>query len=369
MDNTVEQLVNEYTIIRPKFEAFISALDSLIRNLVRSKEIDFVTLESRAKTIESFRGKIQRDDKSYVDPLQEITDLAGIRIITYQLADIDSVCDLIRSNFEIDEANSVDKLKNLAPDRFGYLSVHFVVTLNAARINLPEYSAFAKMKAEIQIRSVLQHSWAAIDHKLRYKRPEEIPLHLRRKLYRISALLETADSEFESLRTELAETRQRYQEGVSKDELNIELNVDSLAAYATTADTPRRLIENSSAAGCVIMPHNSRRPEFSLLLSMLEVLTIQTLDQFDDLMKKVAPDYPEIIAQIKETWQQSVDMPGLRLVLPRESVLRFAVLFSQPPESAKRIAQDLCFGDRLRDALQNVYRQRSSCPDFELPFK
>ena len=369
MDNVVEQQVAEYQQRHPTYEAYVNSIDSLLSNLISAGHIDLVTLEARAKTVESFREKVQLEDKDYKDPLKEITDLAGVRIITYQLADIDSIANIVRDNFDVDEDNSIDKREILDADRFGYLSVHFVVTLNNARAGLPEYRAFAGMKAEIQVRTVLQHAWAAIDHKLRYKRREEIPLNLRRKLYRISALLETADSEFESLRSELEETRRRYQKDIAAQNLDIDVDIDSLSAFAETGDTPQRLFSAATEANSVIMPHKSRQPEFSLLLSMLETLQIKSLAQFDDLLKGVVDDFPQIVNNVNKKWHESVNDENLRLVLPRESVLRFAVLFSQPAEVANTLATRLFFGDKLRSALQSVYRNRHSTEEFTLPIK
>ena len=112
-------------------------------------------MESRAKTVESFKGKVEREDKDYTDPLNEITDLSGVRIISYYNSDVDEISNLIRREFEIDEKNSVDKRKIDEEDRFGYQSSHLVVSLSDSRQDLFEWSAFKGLRAEIQVRTVL----------------------------------------------------------------------------------------------------------------------------------------------------------------------------------------------------------------------
>jgi len=52
---------------------------------------------------------------------------------------------------------------------------------------------------------VLQHAWASISHALQYKQEQDVPTVSRRKLFRLSALLELADEEFLSLRKEQTE--------------------------------------------------------------------------------------------------------------------------------------------------------------------
>ena len=143
--------------------------------------------------------KIRREGKSYNNPLEEVTDLAGVRIICYFVSDVDKIVPWIKNEFVVDETRSVDKRKSIDPSVFGYASVHLIVELSEARIRLPEYSAFKDMKCEVQIRTILQHSWAEIEHDIVYKASEDIPFELRRRFASLAGLLEIADREFESL--------------------------------------------------------------------------------------------------------------------------------------------------------------------------
>jgi ppGpp synthetase/RelA/SpoT-type nucleotidyltranferase len=96
---------------------------------------------------------------------------------------------MIEEEFTIDKDNSLDKRKELRSNEFGYLSVHYVVSLSPARAALGEYKNYASLRAEIQVRTVLQHAWAAVDHRLRYKSETDAPEHLRRRLFLLSGLL------------------------------------------------------------------------------------------------------------------------------------------------------------------------------------
>ena len=123
----------------------------------------------------------------------------GIRIIVYYLEDLNKISEIIEKEFNVDYGNSINKLETLDPDRFGYRSIHYVVGISITRSSETEWRPYTNFKAEIQIRTVLQHAWAEIDHKLIYKQNREVPKDLRRKLSRLIALLELADEQFRDI--------------------------------------------------------------------------------------------------------------------------------------------------------------------------
>jgi len=156
----------------------------------------------------------------------------GLRIITYFSDHVDTISSLIEREFAVDEENSVDKRAVLDPDRFGYLSTHYVVSIGGQREALSEWAPFRGLKFEIQIRSILQHSWAEIEHDLGYKSAISIPKDVRRRFSRLAGLLELADAEFASIRNQLADYEQNALEIVTAGE-DIEINRDSISALVT----------------------------------------------------------------------------------------------------------------------------------------
>ncbi len=132
----------------------------------------------------------------------DVTDLVGARIVTYFAGDVDKVAKVIEDEFSIDLEHSRDPRAAIEPDRFGYLSLHYVVTVSAARLLQTEWARFSGFTFEIQIRTILQHAWAEIEHDRGYHTPDDLPHHVRRRWSRVAALLEIADSEFMALRGE-----------------------------------------------------------------------------------------------------------------------------------------------------------------------
>jgi hypothetical protein len=269
---------------------------------------------------------------------------------------------------KIDPANSIDKRQSLEADRFGYISVHYVVSLENTRAGLPEYAAFAELRGEIQVRTVLQHAWAAIDHKLRYKSKEEIPANVRRQLYRISALLETADEEFESLRQRIAKVREDYSKAVTKGSLDIPLNVDSLSVYIEDNAHAKAILKASEELGISIAPHHpsSKLPEYGRLLAFLNHAELGTIRDFDKVVATVSSKAKNMLSKVVNYWSNKVSMPGLRLVVTRDSLFRMLFLLALPPKKATQVVSKLHFGSMLGDAVEKAYRELHSVSDFTI---
>lgn len=199
--NRTEQknLLKEYNKKYSQYNSFAKELHSMIEKIMQINAVHVTHVESRAKTYESLKVKLERKGKKYKPELSEITDLAGIRIIVYSLDDINIVEKIIKKEFSVDESRSVDKAKDLKTNEFGYLSKHYIVSLNKEREQLTEYSMYVGLKAEIQVRTTLQHAWASIEHKLRYKSDIKLPEEERRELSSIAASFESYDKAFKRI--------------------------------------------------------------------------------------------------------------------------------------------------------------------------
>ena len=98
----------------------------------------------------------------------KITDFVGIRIICYYEDEIEKIEKIIRENFEVlEKTDKTQELKN--SNTFGYKGVHLDVKLSSERIKLDEYKTVSQFPVEIQIRTIIQHAWSSLDHKIIYK--------------------------------------------------------------------------------------------------------------------------------------------------------------------------------------------------------
>ena len=215
--------------------------------------------------------------------------MVGVRIICHYVEDIDVVADMISQEFRVDPVLSVDKRTALAPDQFGYLSSHYIVTLGTSRRRLPEWKMFACINAEIQIRTILQHAWAAINHKLTYKTSQDVPSEVMRETFRLSALLELADQEFARLRDRIAAVRASYDKSIEEGHLDLELNRDSFDQFIASTDIVSKWTQLGLEAGA----HNAGVPEFALvnddigrrrLFLVLQALGVRTVKEFTKVL-------------------------------------------------------------------------------------
>ena len=192
-------VMDEYDRKHNLYRNFASEVEHQLRRILTEEGIPYNAITYRLKDRDSLSEKIDRKQDKYTC-LGDLTDIAGVRVITYYSDDVDKVADIVEREFKIDRDNSIDKREALESDRFGYCSVHYVVEMSTERLKLREYQSFIGLKCEIQIRSVLQHAWAEIEHDLGYKSEITIPKNIRRNFSRLAGLLEIADKEFKEIR-------------------------------------------------------------------------------------------------------------------------------------------------------------------------
>lgn len=276
-----EQQIKAYVDIRPLYKDFTSRLKQLLEDLTEKNGINAI-VDGRTKSVDSFKEKVNRIDKSYKDPLFEITDLSGLRIIVNSLEDVNNVEKLIESEFNVDNARSTNKSEELDINEFGYLSRHFIVQINDKRGELGEWDKTKGLFAEIQVRTVLQHAWASVSHHFDYKSSKDVPRKLRRRLYRLSALFEIADAEFDSLIFDANEISDQYKQDILNKEENIDIDMDSLKAYLENSDEISYWVSYIESLGVNINPPGW----ISRDIQMLGMANIKTLSELNDILKE-----------------------------------------------------------------------------------
>ncbi len=214
-------MLHEFELKAARYDNFSSKMNILLKELVEQECISYHSIVSRVKEKNSLDKKIENKDK--YENLNEVTDIVGCRIITYFEDDVEKIVDLIEKEFTIDKENSIDKKKILDPEKFGYLSYHIVCTINAQRGKLIEYQNYKEIKFEIQIRTILQHAWAEIEHDIGYKTEVQVPSDFRRKFSRLAGMLEMVDDEFTRLKHDIKGYVQNISEkGLDDTDINFE---------------------------------------------------------------------------------------------------------------------------------------------------
>lgn len=225
----------EYERTRGLYHDFANDIARLIRACLDDADINYHTITGRAKDPDSFEKKAAQtspDDPSvakYTDPIQQITDKAAVRVTTYFLETVDLVLEVIDREFDVIE--HLDKTSP-EPDRLGYQSHHFLVRYVPSRTILAEYRRFSGLIAEIQVRTILQHAWAEIEHDIQYKAIAAVPELIRRRFTSLAGLIEIADREFQAIANENLAIKAQALEDIDAGQLDqVEITRDSFKEY------------------------------------------------------------------------------------------------------------------------------------------
>ncbi len=233
--NRNEKILEEFDLKSRLYDDFRIKIESLIKELLIQKNLSFHQINSRLKSKERLEEKLLRKNSKY-SKLADLTDITGLRIITHFEDDVDLIAEAIDSEFEKDEKNSIDKRK-IEIDRFGYKSLHYVISLSKKRTSLSEYKRFVGLKAEVQIRSILQHAWAEIEHDIGYKGEIQVPQSLKRNFHRVAALLETADIEFVNIKTRMDAYKKDVLAKLSTNSKELLIDKESFTAFVENDET------------------------------------------------------------------------------------------------------------------------------------
>lgn len=305
-----EAAIDSYKVNHASFTSFAQKLRPLLEEMLTQSGIKFHFVEARAKSVESFCEKITRPGKMYKDPLNEIPDIIGVRIVVYYSDDVAACGRLVRNEFKILEMELNHQPEKLSVDQFGYLSVHYVAALSSARRKLLEWKAFATYRFEIQLRTVLQHSWAAVSHALQYKREGDVAPELRRKLHRLAGLFELADEEFLALRDLALKKARETTKAVTAGKDDIPVTANALRAMTNTWAFLKKALTELEAmgidgSGFVDAPDEVQRDYFGEMAEHCERLGIRTIAE---LKKALQFDHSGYFAKIaSDGWIMAKD--------------------------------------------------------------
>ncbi|WP_316185904.1 MULTISPECIES: hypothetical protein [unclassified Bradyrhizobium] len=199
-----DRAVFEFLKVQPFYSDLANVAARISKESLDSRNIKIHSIQARAKEVSSFARKAATPlegipwEPKYSDPIKQITDLAGIRIITHFLNTVADVHEMLVAEFDIVERSNKG-IALIESDRFGYQSIHYLLRLKSGRATLPEYKRFSGHIFELQVRTILQHAWAEIEHDIQYKSLRAIPTEIRRRFVALAGMLEIADREFQAI--------------------------------------------------------------------------------------------------------------------------------------------------------------------------
>ena len=158
----------------------------------------------RLKSLDSIVNKLKKRnlEVSLDSMVNNLTDIAGVRVICNYVSDVYRIADLLVKQSDIKLLQKKDYIKNPKPN--GYRSLHLVV-------EVPIFLAerVQPIAVEIQIRTIAMDFWASLEHHLRYKTENEVPDGVRDELKECAKTISQLDYKMQGIYEELNKTKNR----------------------------------------------------------------------------------------------------------------------------------------------------------------
>jgi putative GTP pyrophosphokinase len=306
--DALKSILEEYDQKHALHTEFTEKTKDLVEDLLRDNSASIHSITCRTKKRKDLKTKIERSRGKY-KKLCDVTDICGVRITTYFADEVDTVAAIIEKEFSIDPENSVDKRALLDPDRFGYLSLHYVCELPANRLKLTENQRFKECKVEIQVRSILQHTWAEIEHDLGYKSKQAVPRELRRRFSRLAGLLELADDEFIQIRDSLREYAASVPQKIIDSPESVLIDKVSLSEFVKASLLVRKIDQGiaSLTAGKIVGEMGDK--QLSHMVDLLHFVGLLTIADIDSSLRK----FEEIIYGFAKAWMAGIELGKVKV--------------------------------------------------------
>lgn len=189
-----EQAVDELLV---KFNHIIMQYKSM------GKYSPIESVTGRVKTVSSIIDKLQKKHIPMDRIVEEMDDIAGIRIMCQFREDIEKVVEIIRGRQDMRIREEKDYIAHAKPS--GYQSYHVILDYDVYTVN-----GCATIQAEIQIRTMAMNFWSTIEHSLQYKYRKGIPDDIRVKLKNAADATLALDREMSYVRGEIMDAQNSF---------------------------------------------------------------------------------------------------------------------------------------------------------------
>ncbi len=189
-----EYVVRRREVLQPLALRLEAHLKSVFESFPRIDRIS-----TRAKSVDRFIQKAEKEEHGkpqYRDPLSQIQDQLGARIVTFYRSDIDILSEEVKKYFRHIESRQV------VPDserEFGYEGRHLILFVPRDLFDGPLKEDESIQFFELQIKTLFQHAWGEAEHDLGYKPSTTLSSDQKRRLAFTAAQAWGADQIFDEL--------------------------------------------------------------------------------------------------------------------------------------------------------------------------
>ena len=152
-------------------------------------------IDTRIKEPKSIIKKMEKKkyQKTYLNLIEKVNDIAGMRIVCTLKDDIFFIKDLVKQIPDIHILKEKDYVTNPKPS--GYSSYHMIVEIP---VKLSQNTIY--VKCEIQIRTLAMDFWASFEHKVKYKTDQEVNKKASKELVNCAKMISKFDDKMISLK-------------------------------------------------------------------------------------------------------------------------------------------------------------------------
>ena len=195
-DARLVEIKKEFICQSTVYSQLAHEVQEILKEKLKLGNLKTAHVLSRVKDIDSFLEKIYR--KGYANPLEQMNDIVGVRVVCLYTEDIGRIAGLIRSCFNILKEDPKDN--DLGADKMGYYDLSFIAQLKRSEKEMNHY------RFEIQVRTIMSDAISIISHDLHYKKEPPLPEKLERELNLAFATIELTQYHCNALR----ERRKEY---------------------------------------------------------------------------------------------------------------------------------------------------------------
>ena len=182
MSAEFQKMVDDFFTIQCRYSAAMREIQTKLEILddefqMQHQRNPIHHMQCRIKSIQSMMEKLHRKNHavSMESAVENLSDIAGIRVICSYVHDVYTVARLLTSQDDVNLIEMRDYIRE--PKENGNRSLHLIVEvpvfLQAGRQNVP---------VEVQIRTIAMDFWASLEHTMRYKAQGIVPDEISREL-------------------------------------------------------------------------------------------------------------------------------------------------------------------------------------------
>ena len=192
-DDTYSKLMFVYSAAIKELETKLEILQDEFKFFYGCSVIDHT--KTRIKKPESIIKKLEgrKQELTYQSMVENINDVAGVRIVCPMKDDIYTVIDVLKNIPDVNVLIEKDYVAK--PKKSGYASYHMVVEVpvQVLRQTIP-------VKVEIQVRTLAMDFWASLEHDIKYKSNNKLSKKVSNELVKCAKIINNMDNQMVSIK-------------------------------------------------------------------------------------------------------------------------------------------------------------------------